>query len=151
MKSKTTWILIADGARARLLCKNRAGGKYESVTAADFIADRRPGHDIETDRPGRTHDRMGDQRHALEPTSDPHREEKRALARRIGNFLEEERQKKAFERLVLIAAPQALGDLRESFTPALKNLVAEEIDKDLTMFTLHELQDRLDRLIQIVL
>ncbi len=149
MNKTTTWILIADGARARLLIRPNANGSYEQVIDTDFIADNRPSHDIGTERPGRTHDSSGEARHALQPASDPHREEKRHLAHRVGEFLEEQRQENAFERLIVIAAPQALGDLRNQFSSQLQTMIAEEIDKDLTMFTLHELQNKLPDLIEI--
>jgi protein required for attachment to host cells len=149
MKKTTTWILIADGARARLFCKPTATGGYEQVIDTAFISDNRPSHDQGVERPGRTHDSTGDARHAMQPPTDFHREEKRHLAQRVGEFLEEERKKNAFERLIVIAAPQALGDLRGSFTSSLQDMVVEEIDKDLTMFSLNDLQDKLSALIEI--
>jgi len=148
MKKTTTWILIADGARARLVSRPNAAGGYEQVIDTDFIADKRPSHELGVERPGRTHDSSGDARHALQSPSDPHREEKRHLAQRVSEFLEQQRQKKAFEKLVVIAAPQALGDLRNCFSSRLLTMVVEEIDKDLTRFTLHELQDKLPDLIE---
>jgi protein required for attachment to host cells len=149
MKKTTTWILIADGGRARLVVKENAASAYTQVVDMDFITDSRPTHDVGTDRPGRSHDRMGDARHAMEPPSDPHREEKRLLAERVAGFLEEKRQKNAFERLIVIAAPKAMGDLRQGFSPSLKAMVVEEISKDLTMFSLHDLQDKLPKIIEI--
>ncbi len=149
MKKTITWILIADGSRARLVVKRNVHDGYKQVIDTDFIADKRPSHDMGVERPGRTHDSTGAARHAMQPPTDFHREEKHHLAQRVGDFLEEQRQKKAFERLIVIAAPQALGDLRDSFSPSLKKQVVEEIDKDLTMFTLHELQDKLSKIIEI--
>jgi len=148
VKKTVTWILIADGARARLVVKANNIDGYKQVIDTDFITDNRPSHEIGTERPGRTHDSAGSARHALQPPADPHREEKRHLAKRVAAFLEEQRQQKAFERLVVIAAPQALGDLRGSFPVPLQSMVAEEIDKDLTMFSLNDLQDKLPELIE---
>ena len=149
MKKTITWILVADGARARLVVNDHSAKGYKQVIEMDFIADNRPSHAMGTERLGRTHDSAGSARHAMQPPSDPHREEKRHLAQRVAEFLEEQRQKKAFERLIVIAAPQALGDFRDRFSSPLQSMVVEEIDKDLTMFSLHELQDKLPDLIEV--
>ena len=149
MKKAVTWILIADGARARLVVNANTNDGYKQVIDTDFIADNRPSHDMGTERPGRTHNSTGSVRHAMQPPVDPHREEKRHLAQRVNMFLEEQLQQKAFERLIVIAAPKTLGDLRGSFSNPLQAMVVEEIDKDLTMFSLNELQDKLSRLIEI--
>ena len=106
MKKAITWILIADGARARLVVNANNIDGYKQVIDTDFIADNRPSHDMGTERPGRTHDSAGSARHALQPPVDPHREEKRHLAQRVGGFLEEQRLQKAFERLIVIATPK---------------------------------------------
>ena len=149
MKKTVTWILIADGARARLVVNANKNDGYKQVIDTDFIADNRPSHDMGSERPGRTHDSTGSARHAMQPPVDPHREEKRHLAQRVNAFLEEQRQQKAFERLIVIAAPKTLGDLRGSFSAPLQAMVVEEIDKDLTMFSLNDLQDKLPNLIEV--
>jgi protein required for attachment to host cells len=149
MKKTVTWILIADGSRARLIANQRSAEGYKQVIDTDFIADKRSTHDLGSERPGRTHDSTGEARHAMQSPTDAHREEKRHLAQRVSDFLEEQRRQKAFERLIVIAAPQALGDLRNNFSSSLQNMVVEEINKDLTMFSLHELQAKLPALIKI--
>ena len=54
MASTVTWILIADGARARIFANNGPGTGIASATGVDYIADHRPTRDIGADKPGRT-------------------------------------------------------------------------------------------------
>jgi protein required for attachment to host cells len=47
-------------------------------------------------------------------------------------MLEEKRAGGAFSRLILAAAPNALGDMRKAMTPAVKETLMAELPKDLT-------------------
>ncbi len=148
MKHKTTWILLADGSRARLLVNAGPKKGYESVLGADLVGENLANSEINSDRPGRSFDRVGMGRHAMEPPSDPHREEKRKLAHRVADLLEAERQKGSFDHLIIIAAPQMLGDLRQSLPDTVKSMIVEEIAKDLSKLSLHELKDTLPKVIE---
>jgi protein required for attachment to host cells len=150
MKKIVTWIVLADGARCRILTRETAVSDYREVFGVDYFAPHQASRKLASDRPGRVHDRFGTGRHAMSPPSDPHREEKRHFAIRLAELLESEREKKSFERLIVIAPPKTLGDLRQNFSPLLKNMIVEEIAKDVTMLKLHELQQRLPDMIEHV-
>ncbi|MDA5194842.1 host attachment protein [Govanella unica] len=149
MQKPVTWVLIADGQRARVLKTNGSavnGRKRDFTSAMDheFIGNPLPSHELGTDRLGRARDGFGQSRHSMENPTDPHRYEKRRFAREIIAALEGERQKGAFGRLVIVAPPQALGDIRAELPNGLKSLVAAEINKDLTHVPPHELPAHLD-------
>jgi protein required for attachment to host cells len=58
-------------------------------------------------------------------------QETQAFVQRIALELEKGRQKGAFDRLALMAAPAFLGLLREQFPGALSALIVAEVRKDL--------------------
>lgn len=100
--------------------------------------------DLKTDRPGRTFDSAGAHRHAMEPHSDPQREAKRSFATELAAGLQDQLRAKAFDRLVLVAAPATLGDLRKALPKPLLAAVYAEIPKNLVHVPNQELGDHLD-------
>jgi len=142
-KSTVTWVLIADGARARLLTTGGGAKGLEPVLDQEFIGTNLASRDIASDRPGRSFDSAGEGRHAMEPPTDPKRHAKQAFAHDIAEILEAARKKNGFGCLVVVAPPQALGDLRSEFGVELRRMVIAEINKDLTQVPIHELPDYL--------
>ncbi len=136
-----TWILVADGARARVLLNEGVGKGVRELSDRAFVGSRMRSRDMVSDRPGRTFDRGGQGRHAMEPTSDPHDEAERAFLHDVVAWLAEHEH--AFDRLIVIAAPRALGELRRAMPRALAEKVTSEIDADLTKAKPAEIEARL--------
>jgi len=132
MKPVKTWILVADGARARIVVNEGPGKGVKQLEGADFRAEHPSSGDVMADRPGRSFESSGSGRHAMEPTSDAHRLAKQAFVKEIAGFLQRQAQKKSFDRLIILAPPQALGDLRAALSDAVRTLVTAELAKDLT-------------------
>jgi len=132
MKATRTWILIADGARARILENDGPGKGVKAVKGGEFHTDLQPDREVFADRPGRTHDSAGPGRHAMEPPVSPHRTAKAEFARSLVETLDGKLAQGAFDRLIVVAPPQALGDLRRHFSGALKACLMAELHKDLT-------------------
>jgi protein required for attachment to host cells len=149
MKPTTTWILIADGARARLFANHGPGKGVEAVEGAEFDADHRPDHEIVSDKRGRTHESVGVTRHAIEPHHDPHRELKRAFSERLAQMLDQKLAQKAYDRVILVAPPVTLGDLREALSAPVKAAVYAELGKDLTKTPTHELPEHLAEVLAV--
>jgi protein required for attachment to host cells len=63
---------------------------------------------------------------------DPHREQKRRFARRIVDAVEARQTAGSFDRLVLVAPPVTMGDLRAALPARVKAAVAAELVADLT-------------------
>ncbi len=140
-KPATTWVLVADGAKARLL--ERIGVDAPLTPASDKCFSepeaRAPTRDIGADRPGRVHESADTARHAMAPRVDWHRYAKEQFAKSVAGALEQAALAKKYEALILVAPPQALGDLRSALGQHAKALVAGEIAKDLTNLPDHEL------------
>ena len=144
MHSTITWVLVADGQRARIVENGGPGKGLRPVTPEPLVHPDPPSRDLGTDRPGRVGESVGGARHAIEPRTDPHRDEKRRFAHELADRLDRAAGEGAFARLILVAPPQMLGDLRDVLTARTRALVAAEIDKDLTKSTDRELKAHLD-------
>jgi len=132
MKPIKTWVLIADGARARVLENDGPGRGLVAIERLVFTGDHAATHDIVDDREGRTHESHGPGRSAIDARTDPHRELKRTFAHHLADMLARELDGGAYNRLVIVAAPVTLGDLRKLLSPSVAAKVTGELHKDLT-------------------
>jgi protein required for attachment to host cells len=143
MKAAKTWVVIADGARARLVSAE-GHGKMLHVSA-----DHRPNRELQDDKPSRVYESHGETRHGVEPKTDPHRELKRDFARIIAEALEDSLHLKHFDRLVVVAPPVTLGDLRTALSEAVKASVIAEVAMDLTKIPNSEVPRHIEDLIRL--
>ena len=142
-KTQTTWILIADGARAHIVANEGPGKGLQTIPGQDYTGVNLPTREIGADKPGRTFDRAGDGRHSMEPRVDWHRFEKHKFAQSMAKVLDKAAGKGAFDRLILVAPPKTLGELRSSLGKVASGRVIAELAKDLTNLTIHELPENL--------
>ncbi len=140
---KVTWVVVADGARGRLLSVSGKQGPMRE--RADLVhGETRPHGTLrETDRAGRTFDRSGTGRHAMEPRHDPADIEAEAFAREISERLVAGAREREFDRLVLVAPPRFLGRLREALPEAVARCVEATVDKDYTRLGVDQLTAKL--------
>jgi protein required for attachment to host cells len=143
MKAAKTWIVIADGARARIAVNIGPGKGLEPVFNYEFAASHAPTSDMVSDRPGRYADGGPSGSHGVEPRIDRHDHEKSLFVRDIATEVERGVDRGAFDRLVLVAPPAILGRLRMALKPRTRAMVTAEVGKDLTHLSLRELPERL--------
>lgn len=106
------WLLVADGARARIYEQLRAGALLRQVASFELSLedDMTP-----SDRQSRTHDRMGPSRHAIETQAAPPRQRAEShFNRRVAQYVRDQRAAGKFDALIVFAAPRALGELRDT-------------------------------------
>src|SRR3546814_9046173 len=115
MKPTRSWIGIADGAQARILENHGPGKGLVPLPAGVMQKTSRPSRDIDTDRPGRGYNPMG-QQHTMDSPSDSHREEKRRFADLLANHINAAALDRSYDRLILVAPPKTLGDLLQSLS-----------------------------------
>ena len=149
MKRIVTWVVIADGQRARILANEGPGKGLQLVPGGELEGDDRQGRDIQADRPGRTFDSAGQGRHAKEPHTDPRQVVEEAFLRRVLDHVAAAANRNAFERLVLVAEPRALGFLRKHLTTPLKQKLAADLPKDLTKVALADLGGHLEPVLRV--
>ena len=144
MKKTITWILIADGAQARVLENTGPGKGLAQVKGLDWSMEPLQAQDIVTDRPGRSFSAAGPGRSAMEPKTDPVEHRETEFVKSVAATLDSKLQEGAFHRLVVVAAPIALGDLRKAMSPNVQKAVMAEINKDLTNLPTAQLPQHLE-------
>jgi protein required for attachment to host cells len=149
MKKAVTWIVVADGARARIVRQTGVGRPLEAVPGQEFLnPERGPTRELGTDKPGRSFDSRGGQRHSMEEV-DWHRFEKKKFAKTIAERLDQAAEARAFDRLVLVAPPDTLGDLRAEIGKHGSAKIAAEVAKDLTGIPMSQLANHLGSAVRI--
>ncbi len=144
MKSKVTWILVADGARARILKSEGWGKGLIQLRHAEHEESHQRTSEQGTDRPGRTRE-IADGTPSAYGQTDWQRHEKEVFAGEMARQLDRAAARGAFDRLVLVAPPKVLGELRKELDDNAARTVMGEIDKDLTHLSLDELAKHLEQ------
>lgn len=144
MKPKRTWVVIADGGEAKVFESQGLNSDLVPVDDMTMAIELPASRDILADRPGRSYESQGRARHAIENATDPHRELKREFAKTVANALAACLTKKRFDRLVIVAPPSVLGDLRDELPKRVRAKVAAELGKDLVKTPHCELPDHLE-------
>jgi protein required for attachment to host cells len=129
------WILVGDGEKA-LVLRNEGDEDYPDLRTLNVFAhENPPTHEQGTDRPGRMPDNSGPlgsgQRSALQD-ADWHTLAKHQFAREVAHRLYAAAHAGKFDKLVVVAPPLVLGDLRKTWHPEVAGRVIAEIDKTLT-------------------
>jgi protein required for attachment to host cells len=137
-----TWVLVADGSRARLL-KLEKGHALTEVEAFVCPEERLREQDLTSDRGGRSFDSKGGGRHGMEPSTSQHEQLAIDFAKQLAERLDELRCSGDMDKLVIIAAPAFLGHLRSKISGETQNRIVLSIDKDLTQHQLPEIADHI--------
>ena len=135
-----TWIAIADGAKA-LVMRNDGEADAPNFTVLDVFQNLNNARtaEIGTDRPGRTHESATTERSSVGQT-DWHELGEQRFAQEFAKTLGRHCEAGDFERLIVVAPPRTLAELRNKFSKRLQNSIAAEIDKDLTNHPVYEIE-----------
>lgn len=134
-----TWVLVADGEKALFLENYTDGQDPYLKVVKQAEQDNPPAREQAANRPGRMADTGAGQRSALDDT-DWHELEKDRFAADLAEMLYERAHKGRFDRLVLVAAPNVLGELRDKIHVEVRDRIIGEIPKTLTNHPLHEIE-----------
>lgn len=148
MKAKVTWILVADGATAKVFEHSGPGTGLTAVDGLIFEQEPLRAGEIMADRPGRSFSTgSAHGRSAMEYSSDPVAVRERRFVENVAAELERRHQQRAFDRLIIAAAPTALGDLRPALSKGLKDTIMAELPKDLTKLPTPQLEQHFSDLL----
>jgi protein required for attachment to host cells len=136
MAEKTVWVIAADASRARVL-QVASPNKLAEVASLDNPDGRMHERDLVTDAYPRNSP-------AGEETS-PVEQATRMFVKRIGDYLEKARTARRYDELVVIAPPRILGALRKEYGKEVGKLVTQELPKDLSGLSRHELEGYFSR------
>ena len=137
------WVMVADSASARIFSISGPRSSLEPVEALDHPEGRLAAQEINADRPGRSFASAGKSRHAMEKEVDPKKQAAIAFAREIAERLASARVQGELERLILVAAPEFLGLLREHLDSETKRRVENEFALNLAGMAPEEIRAHL--------
>jgi protein required for attachment to host cells len=144
----TTWIIIADGSRARILAPREEELGFDIVSETTSAEAHVPSREIWADRPGHIQESGNSARHSIEPRHDPHEDRKVAFIREVASQLNVAAKEKRFDSLILFAPPRSMAELRERLDEGVRRKIKAAAPKDLTKVPLSELPSHLDALQQ---
>jgi len=144
INGKSEWVVVCDGTKALVL--ENSGSLIQPRLSTKEVREQEPAKtsEIGTDRPGRTFQSVGAKRSAMEETDLKDQSEQRFLVE-LADRLNRAVTAGEIQSLVVVAPPRALGVLRGSYTPNVRQAVREEIDKDLVMMPVPEIEKQLAR------
>jgi protein required for attachment to host cells len=137
------WVLAANSGNATLFAADSPTAPLTELMSFDNPEARAKQMELTSDRPGRSFDSHGEGRHAMEVEVGPKEQEQIRFAKLIVDRIEQGRVENDFQRLVVVAAPAFLGQLRANFGAPLGSLASLEIDKDYTALRPEALRARL--------
>lgn len=132
-------VLVGDGQKA-LFLRNKGHARHVRLIVEQILErDNPPTREQGTDRPGRSNASVGVARSAMEET-DWHDMAEERFAGELADVLYRGAHANLFDRLVIIAPPKILGNLRKAFHPEVAERIAAEIPKELTSHPIAEIE-----------
>ena len=126
------WIVVADEAKARILSTDKSTEPLIELDEITSSEGKKAEQDLVSDKSGRSFDSKGHGRHVMSNKTSPNEQVAINFAKELAEYLEKNRQKKAYLKLLIIAAPHFLGLLRKELSKGVSEIVSLEIDKNLT-------------------
>jgi protein required for attachment to host cells len=123
-------VLVTDGGRATVLRNEGDVGHPDLRVVRSYDNDTPPSRELGTDKPFRGNNPSGD-RSSIEGTDYHQQAEDRFIARIAGD-MQADLKSGAFEEIIVVAPPVALGVYRKLAPPDLARATVMEINKDLT-------------------
>jgi protein required for attachment to host cells len=136
------WIVVADSSRARLFevaDKEKHLREIEDMVNPEGRATNR---ELESDAAGRYHgggERMQGGSAGTTINAVDHQTE--WFAKSVCEYLDKARAERRYDRLYIVAAPKFLGLLRENLTKEARNMVSEELSKEVSWLNEREVEN----------
>jgi protein required for attachment to host cells len=142
MKKAKLWYVIADGGRARFVERDDNGALR---TISSFVSTdlHKRASDLGRDRPARVMESATPGRSAVEPRRDLKEAAKEDFVKLVAEQLAAEHGRGQFDKLMLVAPPGVLTELKEKLSKPIAKLVVDALQKDLTKVPDHDLTEHL--------
>ena len=146
---KTTWILVAHRGGARLFENHGPDKGLQLVEDISRPEGRLKSGEINADKPGRAFDKFGAGRHSMSQEHEAADQVSLMFARRLCDKLAKARAENRFGKLVLVAEPRLLGELRAALDNHTAALVSSTVDMDLAGVDNRDIPRHLGNLVQL--
>lgn len=138
-----TWILVADSVRARIFSADSPTGALDEITTLANPEGRLHEQDLVSDRPGRSFDSRGHGRSGMSKQVSAKEQENIRFAQRVAEHLESNRKQGSYRKLILVAAPEFLGQLASRLSGTTLATVALRVNKNLAHLNAHDIRAHL--------
>ncbi len=138
----TIWILVADGAHARVVVP-MPRRQFRTISSFDSTTARRRAGELAGEKLGRSFESATPMRHAIEPREDPKRAAKQEFLRYVAEEMNSAAAAGQFDHLVLVAPVAALNVLRPALDPQVAARVSGALAKDVVKVADADLADHL--------
>ncbi|AZN71613.1 host attachment protein [Georhizobium profundi] len=136
------WVVVADGEKA-LFLRNEGDAEHPNLQVfREMEQDNPPTREQGTDRPGRVHESAGPGRSSVE-TTDWQQLGKERFAKEIAERLYKYAHADRFDKLILVAPPKVLGEMREAMHQEVLDRIISEIPKTLTNHSIDKIENLL--------
>ncbi len=139
MKLKSgLWVVVADGSRGLVLVNEGTALEPDLKALRVYEQDNPKTSEQGRDKPPRTFESIGNRRSAM-AAPDLHRRAEDRFVEQIVADLAKDAAAGAFDGVVIVAPPVALGEMRKAADGGLAKLIVATLDKDLTNHPLPEI------------
>jgi protein required for attachment to host cells len=140
------WVLVANGARARLFVRDADNGALREVSDHVHPGSRMKGSELGDERAGQA--RKSAAATAFTARETPHEHERAAFARELAAVLEQAALEHRMPGWALIASNPFLGELKAGLGDAARRGLKSAIALDLTAWTGQALEQRVTQALQ---
>ena len=134
-----SFVVVTDGEKM-LFFRNEGGDEYLKLSVERKREQENPAdRDQKADQPGRAFDSLGNGRSAYEET-DFHQLEEDRFAAETAEMLKRRALRNEYDKLIIVAPPRTLGELRKHYHKEVEKRLAGEIAKDLTGHPVAEIE-----------
>ena len=141
LADQITWVIVADGEKAMVFINEDTPEQPMLTILTKNELDNPPTREQAANRRGRMQDGGADGAHrSAVADTDWHEFEKERFAKDFAGAVNLAAKKNAFDHLILIAPPQALGRLRKELHKETEDRLQFTVDSDLTNHPLDEIE-----------
>jgi protein required for attachment to host cells len=135
-------VVVCDGRKAMIL-ENDGDTEFPNLHMREVLEQEDPPTRKQgTAVPGRVHQSCGPARSAVAQT-DWHDNAERSFLAMLAHHLSAAVTREPAKTITVVAAPRALGMLRQSYSPVLRRAISEEVGKDWVKMPIQQIERKL--------
>ena len=135
---KSMMIVVADSSRARIFTADSDRSPLNEIETMAHPEGRMHEQNMVSDMPGKDAGKGGGGDHSFQEKVEPKKEEMIEFAKRVADYLDDARKANDLNKLILVAAPAFLGELRNHLSKETSEKIIYELDKNLAQ---HDVED----------
>lgn len=138
-------VVVADSTRARIFTTESLNSPLNEIEVMAHPEGRLHDRDITSDLPGKGTGADSSAGHAYGSKVDAKQHELIVFSKQVATYLDDARKKNKLSRLLIIAAPTFLGELRSHLSTETNDKVVFELNKNLTKSSADDISKYLPR------